>query len=230
VRALILQHHPQEGPGTLGEFLAAQGAELDWVRTDRGEMPPAGPQGYELVISMGGPMNVYQEDRHPWLAPEKRLLAAAAHEGLVVLGFCLGAQLIAAALGGEVVKSPAEEIGWHEARLTPEAAGDALLAGLRPAFPVVQWHGDMFNPPPEGRLVATGNPCPHQAFAWRRAYGFQFHLEVDRAIVESWFPPESPGREAVLTWESNAPAMQRAADTLYQNLWAMLVGGGASRG
>ena len=103
MRILVLQHHPDEGPGTLGGFLQNQGAQLETVHTYKGEDPPVSPEGFNAVVSMGGPMNVYQEDQHPWLKKENQLLATSARAGLPIMGICLGAQLIAKALGAKVV-------------------------------------------------------------------------------------------------------------------------------
>jgi GMP synthase-like glutamine amidotransferase len=222
MRVLILQHHPDEGPGTLGEYLTGRGAKLAVVQAWDGQEVPAEPGDWAGIISMGGPLNVYEEAEHPWLAPEGALLAKAARAKLPLLGVCLGAQLIAKALGAQVARSPEPEEGWHQLRLTPEAEGDALFAGLEPAFPVVQLHGDMFQVPAGGRLLATGEPCPHQAFVWGRAYGLQFHLEVTPAMLEAWFPEPGPGRRALEEWDRHAPAMEAAARRMYDNFWSLL--------
>lgn len=222
MRVLILQHHPDEGPGTLGGFLQERGAELKVLHTHKGEEPPISPEGFDAVVSMGGPMNVYEEEEHPWLAPENQLLAAAAQAGLPIMGICLGAQLIAKALGARVVGSPQEEIGWFDAKLTAEAAADPLWAGVEPSVPVLQWHGDMFEIPEGGQLLATGQPCPHQAFGWKKAYGLQFHVEVTPAILKVWFPEAERQKEILGPWDSLGPRMDRAAQTLYANFWKLM--------
>lgn len=222
MRVLVLQHHPEEGPGTLGDFLGNKGAELKVVHTHAGQTPPASPEGFDAVVSMGGPMNVYEEDRHPWLVQENQLLAAAAQAGLPILGVCLGAQLIAKALGAKVVRAPQEEIGWFEAKLTRAAADDPLWAGVEPTVPVVQWHGDMFQVPEGGQLLASGEPCPHQAFGWNRAYGLQFHVEVTPQILEAWFPEAERQKELLGPWDTLGRRMDEAAQTIYENFWKLM--------
>ncbi len=211
MRILVLQHHPEEGPGTLGDFLLKKGADIKTVHAHKGEMPPGESAGFAALISMGGPMNVYEEERYPWLAEENRLLAQAAKAGLPVMGVCLGAQLLAKALGAKVVRSPGEEIGWYQAKLTPAAAADPLLAGVAPTVPVLQWHGDMFQVPEGGRLLATGEPCPHQAFGYKNAYGFQFHIEVTPGILKQWFPGEERQKEILGAWDTWGRPMETAA-------------------
>lgn len=223
MRVLILQHHPEEGPGSLGEFLLGKGADLATVHAYKGEQPPAGPEGFAALVSMGGPMNVYEEDKYPWLAPENRLLAKSAHAGLPILGICLGAQLLAKALEAKVVRSPQEEIGWYDAELTAVAEADPLLAGVAPKVPVMQWHGDMFQVPEGGRLLATGQPCPHQAFGWKNAYGLQFHVEVTPEILKAWFPQAERQKQILGPWDTLGRQMEAAAQKIYENFWQLIV-------
>lgn len=222
MRVLVLQHHPDEGPGTLGDFLRDQGAELVFSHTWQGDDPPLNPNGFDALVSMGGPMNVYEENKHPWLKAENRLLTLAARAGLPIMGVCLGAQLIAKALGAGVAGSPQKELGWYEAKLTPSAAADPLCAGLAQVFPVVQWHGDMFQVPQGGQLLATGAPCPNQAFGWGKAYGLQFHIEVTPGIIETWFSQEARLKEILASWEAMGAQMDKAAQTLYANFWELI--------
>jgi GMP synthase (glutamine-hydrolysing) len=222
MRVLVLQHHPDEGPATLGDFLRKKGADLETVHTHAGQTPPTSPEGFNAVVSMGGPMNVYEEDQHPWLVQENQLLASAARAGLPILGVCLGAQLIAKALGAKVVRSPQEEIGWYEAKLTPAATDDPLWSGVGAVMPVVQWHGDMFEVPEGGKLLASGEPCPHQAFGWKKAYGLQFHVEVTPQILEAWFPEAERQKELLGPWDKLGRRMDEAAQTIYENFWKLM--------
>jgi GMP synthase-like glutamine amidotransferase len=227
MRVLILQHHPDEGPGSLGPFLADQGAELVYVHCYAGQSPPTTPEGYDAIVSMGGPMNVYEEEEHPWLVPENELLARAARAGVPILGFCLGAQLIAKALGARVVRSPAEEIGWCTVRRTLPAAHDPLFQDLPDQIPVLQWHGDMFMIPDGALLLASGQPCPHQAFVWRRAYGLQFHLEVTPEMLQEWFEDDPRLEEVMAGWQEQGAVMDQAAQALYRGFWRLAAGDGA---
>ena len=127
-------------------------------------------------------MNVYQEAEYPWLAAEKAFIATAIGAGKAVLGICLGAQLIAAVLGGPVSKGAQPEIGWYPVELTPEGRGLPLFAAFPVRFTALHWHGDTFSIPPGATHVASSAACANQAFAYDggRVVGLQFHLEETR--------------------------------------------------
>lgn len=224
MRVLVTQHHPDEGPGLLGGFLAARGAELVTVHAHAGQAVPRDPAGFDMLVSMGGPMNVYEESAHPWLADENVLLGAAVRAGMPVLGVCLGAQLIAKALGAAVSKAPVEEVGWRTVRLTAEGADDPLFAGLGPELTVLQWHGDTFAIPEGGRLLATGDQVPHQAFAWGRAYGLQFHVEATPEIVAAWFPAPEEQAPMLERFARQGPALAAQAERIFVNFVALAAG------
>jgi len=144
------------------------------------------------LVVMGGPMGVGEVSEHPWLAGELELLAAAVAAGLPVLGVCLGAQLLAAALGARVYRGERPEIGSGTVSLTADGRADPVLgaAGLA-ELPVVHWHQDTFDLPPGAVLLAGSALYPHQAFRAHvraRVYGLQFHVEVDRALAADWRP------------------------------------------
>ncbi len=183
---VVLQHVAAEGPGLIGALAAERRLALDVRRMDRGDpVPPAREAGG--VIVLGGPMGVYEAAAHPHLAAEQSLLAEACDRGLPVLGVCLGAQLLAAALGARVSRGPAPEIGAGAVTLTAEGSRDPVLGPSGPAFPVFHWHGDTFDLPPGATLLASSAAYPHQAFrVGERVYGFQFHVEVDRALAHAW--------------------------------------------
>jgi GMP synthase (glutamine-hydrolysing) len=223
VRVLVTQHHPDEGPGLLGDFLAAQRAELVIVQAHAGQAVPRDPAGFDAVLSLGGPMNVYEEAAHPWLADENVLLAAAARAGMPVLGVCLGAQLIAKALGAAVTKAPVEEVGWRTVRLTPTGAADPLFLGLGPELTVLQWHGDTFAIPEGGRLLASGDQVPHQAFAWGKAYGLQFHVEATPAIVRAWFPAPAEQPALLEPFVRQDAELSAQAERIFANFVALAV-------
>src|SRR5208337_5128571 len=140
----VLQHHPVENLGTIAAAL--QGAALAWqyVRVADGQPVPANMKGAGGLIVMGGPMGVYQTDRYPWLRDEMRLIEDAMKLNLPVLGVCLGAQILAAALGAKVDRNPnGKEIGWHPIRLSDAAKDDRLMRDLPATMTPFHWHGDI---------------------------------------------------------------------------------------
>jgi GMP synthase-like glutamine amidotransferase len=203
MRVLILKNTPAEGPGTIGDYLRDRGLPLDVVELGRGEtLPPL--EGYGAVVAMGGPMAVYEMGRFPYLEAEAALLRAAVDRGLRVLGVCLGAQVLAHALGGEVTKGTAgQEIGWMHVRLTAEGLVDPIMGALSngrgPDVTVFQWHGDTFSLPPGARLLAGSGQYRNQAFRLGEyAYGLQFHIEVTAPMLEEWFADEPAYGKTVL--------------------------------
>ncbi len=186
----MLQHVDHEGPGLIGAALAEAGLRWEVVRPDLGQSLPAAGSVAGLVV-MGGPMGVHDIDAHPWLGPERDLIGDLAGAGRPVLGVCLGAQQLAAALGAEVRTGPAPEVGPGRVQLTPAGRTDPVFGpeygGLSdPAVPCVHWHRDTFSLPVGAVHLAATARYPHQAFRWARAYGLQFHVEVDRALGRAW--------------------------------------------
>ncbi|MFZ0244955.1 type 1 glutamine amidotransferase [Candidatus Binatus sp.] len=183
----VLQHHPVENLGTIADAL--EGAALAWqyVRVYDGQPVPAGMKGAGGLIVMGGPMGVDQTDRHPWLRDEMRLIEDAVKLNLPVLGVCLGAQILAVALGAKVDRNPnGKEIGWHPIKLGDSAKDDRLMRDLPETLTPFHWHGDIFDLPPGAALLASSEKTPCQAFRHGdKAYGFQFHFEVTREGVSA---------------------------------------------
>lgn len=174
MRAVILQHVPFEGPGSIADWLAARGAEVCSVRLFAGDALPD-PADFDLLIVLGGPMSVNDEWFHDWLADEKRLIAAAIAQDRAVLGICLGAQLIASALGARVGPNEHTEIGWFDISALPAEGGFALP----PRATVLHWHGETFALPDGAQLLASSEACRNQAFRiGERVIGLQFHLET----------------------------------------------------
>jgi GMP synthase-like glutamine amidotransferase len=170
------QHVPFEGLGLIEGWLLARGHSLSCTRFYAGEAPPAAGE-FDWLVVMGGPMNVYQYREHPWLGPEKRIIGEAVAAGKRVLGLCLGAQLIADALGGKVYQNGEREIGWFPVRAVPAGAASPFL--LPPETSVFHWHGDTFSLPPGSTWLAESDGCAHQAFAvGSLVLGLQFHLEM----------------------------------------------------
>ncbi len=173
-----LQHVPFEGLGSIADWAATRGHPLSATRLWANDPLPI-PASYDWLIVMGGPMNIYEHERFPWLVAEKQLLRAAIAAGRTVLGVCLGAQLLADVLGGEVTRNPEREIGWFPVCQSPDAAGSPVMAGLPVEFEAFHWHGDSFALPPGAVHIARSEACEQQAFVWRdQVVGFQFHLET----------------------------------------------------
>lgn len=187
MKVLILQHWPSEGPGTIESFLRSRGAQIELLRLYDGHALPQSPTPFDVIVSLGGPMSVYDEDHYPFLQEETSFLREVIQRGLPVLGICLGAQMIAKACGAEVTKSPKAEIGWNHVMLTSAGKNDPAFFGLPESVEVFQWHNDMFKIPKGGLLLAYSADCPHQALRFREAVGLQFHIEVTPEILQEWF-------------------------------------------
>ncbi len=221
-KVLILLHAESEGPGTLGTFLEARAAQVQILRLFAGEKIRRKPEELAAAVSMGGPMNVYEEDRYPFLREETQFLQRAVAAGLPVLGVCLGAQMIAKACGARVRKSPQKEVGWFEVSLTRAGRLDPLLAGLPETFWVLQWHEDMFEVPEGGRLLASAAGCPHQAFRCRNAYGLQFHVEATREMLSEWFGGREDGRKILEAFDHREQGLALLAERIYSSFWSLV--------
>lgn len=179
-----LQHVPFEGPASIEEWAKAKGWSLSPTRLFAGE-PPPNIDGFDWLIIMGGPMNVDDEEKYPWLAQEKRLIERAIKAEKVVLGICLGAQLIATVLGAKVFPNRYKEIGWFPINLTPDALRSPLLDFLPQRLTAFHWHGDTFDLPQGARRLAESEGCANQAFLYGdRVLALQCHLESTKASVQ----------------------------------------------
>jgi GMP synthase (glutamine-hydrolysing) len=186
-RLLVFQHVPHEILGTFNPLLKQAGFRIRYVNF--GRTPDATPnvEKYDGLIILGGPMCVDQIDSHPHLLTEIAAIRQAMELQMPVLGICLGAQLIATALGAKVRKNPSKEIGWYD--VTPTTAGldDPLFSCFNGTEKIFQWHGDTFDIPHGAEQLATSPDCANQAFRFGdRTYGLQFHLEVNEALIERW--------------------------------------------
>lgn len=187
MNVLVLQHIACEPPGVFEDVLLERGAALLRVELDEGEPLPTSLDGIDAVVAMGGPMSVNDEDEHPWLCGEKRLIAEAVRSGLPFWGSCLGVQLLASSLGAAVRQGDAPEVGILPVYATAAAADDPVFSGLAWPRPTLQWHQDTFDLPDDATLLATSPAYPHQAFrVGRVAYGVQFHIEVDEPMAAEW--------------------------------------------
>lgn len=178
-----LQHVPFEGLGYIEPWALRHGHALSRSQLHAGEALPT-PDAFDWLIVMGGPMGVYEADQHPVITAEIDLIRAAINAGKRVLGICLGAQLMAAALGARVYPSGQKEIGWFEIEPAPESTGSPFGDALTGPLTVFHWHGDTFDLPAGAVRLAHSRICTQQGFGYgARALALQFHPEMDPAGV-----------------------------------------------
>lgn len=184
MRLHYIIHAPHEGLGVIEQWLQKNNIEATGSHTYKNESLPA-VSAFDMLIIMGGPQSVDQLNDYPYLRDEIALTKQAIDENKVVLGICLGAQIIGAALQAPVEKSPHKEIGIYPIHLTREAADDPVFKHFPQEFEVMHWHSDMPGLPAESILLATSAGCPRQAFRYGdRVYGLQFHMELTAQLVE----------------------------------------------
>lgn len=186
-RLLVFQHVAHEILGTLDPLLRSHGFRIRYINFGRDPEAVPSIEGYNGLVVLGGPMNVDETADHPHLVTELALITQAVDRGIPVLGICLGAQLLAKALGATVRANEVKEIGWYELAPTRDGLEDPLFGHFEASETVFQWHGDTFDIPEGAVRLATGSSCANQAFRYGDcAYGLQFHLEVDPALIERW--------------------------------------------
>jgi GMP synthase-like glutamine amidotransferase len=177
----VLQHAENEGPGEIQNWAIQRGHSIEIYHRYRGEALPD-PKSFDLLVVMGGEMNIYQYRDYPWLKPERILIRAAMDAGKRVFGICLGAQLIADALGSRVTQNQAHEIGWFPLIFTAETQQffpDVPAYGM-----ALHWHGDTFELPVGATRLGVSAACPEQGFFIAdRCLGLQFHFETNPALV-----------------------------------------------
>jgi GMP synthase-like glutamine amidotransferase len=237
-RAIILQHLDREGPGFIADLCQQRGLGVNIVRLDRGASVPVALETGDVLVVMGGSMGVADmaDARYPFLAREVELLRRVLAKKQPVLGVCLGAQLLAHAAGSRVypnqrpdalgVPRPWREVGFGDVTLL---GSDPSLVGLPKTIPVLHWHGDTFDLPAGSVRLAQNDVCANQAFRiGRHAFGLQFHVETNAALVRTWAEEDSdfvrsalgPGGPAsiVATCESAVAQMRGTGDRLIGNI------------
>lgn len=230
-KILILQHDESEGPGLFSTMAAQSEIAVEVCRLDEGEKIPRSLGDLAAVISLGGPMNVYEQDKYPFLREEEDMIKLALTDKVPFLGVCLGAQMLAKAGGARVAQGPEKELGMGKISLTPEGMIDPLFAGFDAEIDVFQWHGDTFEIPEGGILLASSEVYPHQAFRVKsRAYGLQFHLEATMEMVSDWvararqellaegFSPEAVLKETEAASEKMGYWMRKLWDNFLENI------------
>jgi len=211
--------------GTLEEMFRSDGFGIEKINA-HGDRVPVTTKGYDAVVILGGPMAAY--DNLPYLQREQDLIKDAIKCGTPILGVCLGSQLIAQAAGGRVYEGKKKEIGWHSVYVTPASSNDIFRGVTDKTIKVFQWHGDTYDLPTNTKILAYSDLYP-QAFRIGSAVGIQFHIEVDRPLIESWvreysadLDAEKIKPESILPLQADLEELSRWCRTVYDNFTRVL--------
>jgi GMP synthase (glutamine-hydrolysing) len=207
-RAVAIRHVVFEDLGALAGVLDARGFATDYLEAGRDDLTAAGDP--DLLVVLGGPIGAYEDEAYPFVSEEARLIARRLDARKPTLGICLGAQLMARALGARVYPSGLKEIGWGRIDLTPAGRASPLAPLGDPTERVLHWHGDTFDLPGGATLLASTGACANQAFAIGDfALALQFHIEVETANLARWFI----GHAVEIAAAKSAPLSALRADT-----------------
>lgn len=184
---VAIRHVAFEDLGSLATVLASRGATVRYLEAGIDDLARINACEPDLVVVLGGPIGAYEDAIYPFIKDEVRLLERRLAADLPTLGICLGAQLMARALGAQVYPGPAKEIGWNPLTLTKAGHASPLVHLAGDKTSMLHWHGDTFDLPEGAILLASTDLCRHQAFSWgRAALGFQCHPEAQAAVLERW--------------------------------------------
>ncbi len=231
-RVLVVQNYDNTGLGQVRTALDEAGVEIDLVRAHLGDPLPADSEGHDAAIVLGGGQNALDDAAYPYIPSLLGLIRDFEARDKAVLGICLGSQLMARAFGGSNQIGGANEFGWQQVALTPEAKDDPVVSALPASFRIFQWHDDTFGLPPGAVRLATGSTVSNQAFrVGRAAYATQFHFEADRRLVDewsrsfsSWLAECQPGWEERRGSEADAHGPQAdAAGLAIARAWTSLI-------
>jgi GMP synthase (glutamine-hydrolysing) len=230
-KILVLQHHPGETLGMISEALQSAALAWQYVRSYAGQPVPSNLKGAEGLIVMGGPQDVYQQDKYPYLRDEIALVRSAISERKPVLGVCLGSQLIAAALDARVAPGPSREMGWYPVQLAPAARDDRLFHDMPETFTACHWHGDIFDLPAGATPLASSAMTACQAFRHSdNVYAILFHVEITEAMLRDWVRGSAAelardqidGDAILADAERHVSAIEPIAGTIFGR-WAAMV-------
>lgn len=220
----VFRHAATEGPGHFATFIEARGIPWQLIAIDQGAEVPADPAEFAGLVFMGGPMSV--NDPLAWIAPVLELIRRAVAADIPVLGHCLGGQLIAKALGGQVGANPLKEIGWGPVRVTDTRQARHWF-GETTAFPAFHWHGETFSLPTGASHLLGNAHCANQAFSLDKHLAMQCHVEMTLDMIRLWCevgaeeiaratsPAVQPPATMITLAEQHLPEMRRVAETLY---------------
>ena len=188
---LSLQHIAIEDPGYIKDLLLADGHNLTTIELDEGEKIPTNLDQFDVMFSMGGPMDTWMEDQYPWLVDEKKAIKKFVLDmKKPFVGFCLGCQLLGEVLGGRVVKSNPPEIGILDINLTEKSINDPLFSNFPNTFKALQWHSyevQGLEGNDDIHILGSSGPTKFQIFNYKNfAYGIQFHIEIKNDTVSNW--------------------------------------------